>query len=224
MTEGRRDGVSQREASSASCTSDCGSEEDEGSDSEGSLDEDAMLARMLQAHTRVARAKTGRARSVQRQDADGEDGSSAAADAESRLAGVAASQQESQPSHSAPEPVGSARDDGAEAGVTGQEHAPALEGSTNGADFAQRKHAPPDSQDSPPVQSTAGSTGEQQREKELPSKARGQKKPKGRKERRKAQEAAAEQQGLLCTVCNAQFETRNQLFKHITAKGHAQLK
>lgn len=52
-----------------------------------------------------------------------------------------------------------------------------------------------------------------------PSKA-----PKSRKDKRKAKEAAASEKGLMCTVCRAQFDTRNQLFKHISERGHAHLK
>jgi hypothetical protein len=49
-------------------------------------------------------------------------------------------------------------------------------------------------------------------------------KPRSRKDRRRAKEAEAQQNGLLCTVCREQFKTRNQLFKHIKDRGHAQLK
>lgn len=60
--------------------------------------------------------------------------------------------------------------------------------------------------------------------KEQSDNGKSSKKPKSRKDKRKAKEAAANEKGLLCSVCRAHFETRNQLFKHIAERGHAQLK
>ncbi|GJP31397.1 hypothetical protein CLOM_g21985 [Closterium sp. NIES-68] len=43
----------------------------------------------------------------------------------------------------------------------------------------------------------------------------------GKKERRKGKNS---EPSLACGICGLEFDTRNQLFKHIAAKGHAQLK
>ncbi len=156
--------------------------------SEESLDEDAMLARMVQAHARVSKPRPSTRRQTHARDS---------ADTDHREA-------ESTP----PEPVSNsteAADDGAEDLAS----PPAAEPSDGASSAAQ-----PES-----IEAAAESTAEQP-----PEDDRSSRKPKSKKDKRKAKEAAAAQNGLICAVCRAQFETRNQLFKHIADRGHAQLK
>ena len=167
-----------------------------------------MLARMLQAHARVRRPK-GKGGSSAHARGDRGTPLHPAAEAEPPLP---------EPAEAVPteQMTGPARDSAAvnelesHGAATGDES-----GSGPGLDeqMADPVHAKPELA----AQQAAKATDEQDT-------GRRERKPKSKKDRRKALEAAAAEQGLLCTVCKVQFESRNQLFKHIAAKGHAQRK
>lgn len=198
------------------------SEEESEADSEGSLDEDAMLARMLQAHARVKQRKqqsTARRRSDTGQTVSGP----AMEPPEEAEQSSPSSQMElqQQPEEAVP-PDEVARDDGVHANGTSQASSTAVEDAASadasGAGEESSTH---------PSEAAEGlhDAGPQQRGGEEPdSRQQAGRKPRSKKDRRRAQEAAMDERGLLCKVCKVQFETRNQLFKHIAAKGHAQLK
>ncbi|BDA42473.1 DnaJ homolog subfamily C member 21 at N-terminal half [Coccomyxa sp. Obi] len=158
--------------------------EDESEASEESLDEDAMLARMVQAHASVSKPK----RRAYRQDPEQDSGA-----ADSREAAASGP----------PEPAKT---------------------STEGPDQAASLIAEPDDGPSSPAQSTSAVAGEAPHEQPDHGNGGTTRKPKSKKDKRKAKEAAAMQSGLMCSVCRASFGTRNQLFKHIAERGHAQLK
>ena len=184
------------------------SEQEEASDSEGSLDEDAMLARMLQAHARVRRPKARRGSSTHA-GADKEKFLHPAAEGDPpgpESASYLPSEQKTGPggdSSAVNEPESQGAGDEPESG-------PMLGGTSQTALPVQAK---PEA----PARRAAAAA-----ERRIPGAA--DRKPKSKKDRRKAQEAAAAEQGLLCSVCKVQFESRNQLFKHIAEKGHAQRK
>ena len=56
-----------------------------------------------------------------------------------------------------------------------------------------------------------------------PSLSNKQRKLAAKREKQKAQKAQAPPE-LGCQICHAKFPSRNQLFKHIAATGHAQLR
>ena len=151
--------------------------------SDESLDEDAMLARMVQAHAMVSKPKASTRRRTHAQDNG---------DTDHR---EAASMQ--------PEPL---RDSSGDADDAATEAANLSEAEPQ--DGAQADSI--EAADAPLIQPPDG--------------GKSSKRPKSRKDKRKAKEAAANDKGLMCSVCRAQFETRNQLFKHIADRGHAQLK
>ena len=56
-----------------------------------------------------------------------------------------------------------------------------------------------------------------------PSLSNKQRKLAAKREKQRAEKAQAPPE-LGCQICHAKFPSRNQLFKHISATGHAQLK
>ena len=158
--------------------------EDGSEASEESLDEDAMLARMVQAHASVSKPKPRACRQDPEQDRGAADSFDSAASVPPQPATFSAEGPDEATSLSAELPNG------------------------------------PNSI----VQSTSAVAGEASREEPDHDTGRGSRKPKSKKDKRKAKEAAAIESGLMCTVCRASFGTRNQLFKHIAERGHAQLK
>jgi len=156
--------------------------------SDQSLDEDAMLARMVKAHARVSKPSVKLPRKPVTEkiaDTNGE---------------VAVSRQP-EPASEGPNDI--AAEDAVSVSDAGHQIHP--------SSMAQSK----DDEAKEPV----GEKPEKAPDDRRPSKA-----PKSRKDKRKAKEAAASEKGLMCTVCRAHFDTRNQLFKHISERGHAQLK
>ncbi len=158
--------------------------EDESEASEESLDEDAMLARMVQAHASVSKPKRRACRQGSEQDSGAADSREAA---------------ESGP----PEPAKSSTDGPVQAAslVAEPHDGPSSPADSPSAVAEEAPHEQPDHGDGGPTR-----------------------KPKSKKDKRKAKEAAAMESGLMCSVCRASFGTRNQLFKHIAERGHAQLK
>lgn len=62
---------------------------------------------------------------------------------------------------------------------------------------------------------------EQQQEEEKENEQKVQDNKKNKKKKKKGQKKKEKEDSLICNVCQTQFESRNQLFKHIKQTGHA---
>lgn len=182
--------------------------------SEESLDEDAMLARMVQAHAKISKPRAStrrRSHAKANGDADHREAVSMQPEPDRNIRGDA----EEAPTDAAnltaasmqPGSVKDSTGDADEAATTST-HSAKAEPELGACSSAQADSI--ETADAPV--------------KEQSDNGKSSKKPKSRRDKRKAKEAAANEKGLLCSVCRAHFETRNQLFKHIAERGHAQLK
>jgi hypothetical protein len=199
---------------------------DEGSetdpdDSEESLDEEEILARMLRAHVRISKPtprRSGRSQ-LERPDVDLYSAEKDRLEASHRT-GQSEERDVSATERTHEHAAGDTSNAAANRGVGSD---PDISNSISDADIKEHGSNCHESHSSCGQASDPGGTIRPRTPQSQPGKAGGGK-PRSKKDKRKAKFAEAMQNGLLCTVCKAEFETRNQLFKHIKERGHAQLK